>query len=140
MRASILLLCIALVGFATVVATGGARAQGADTLTVSDLQLCTGIENRTPVGAATAFPDTVGTVWCYTVIEGAPEATTVTHVWYRGDEKMAEVSLNVGPKWWRTWSSKKIPVEWTGAWRIDVVSASGAVLKSATFEVGGAAR
>jgi hypothetical protein len=107
---------------------------------VSDLQLCTGIENRTPVGAAAVFPDSVGTVWCYSVIEGAPEATTVMHVWYRGDEKMAEVSLNVGPRWWRTWSSKKIPVEWAGSWRVDVVSSSGAVLKSATFEVGGAAR
>ncbi|NIU01322.1 MAG: DUF2914 domain-containing protein [Nitrosopumilaceae archaeon] len=38
-------------------------------------------------------------------------------------------------KKWRTWSSKRIVEEWTGTWRVDVVSTAGKVLKSKEFVV-----
>lgn len=124
----------------SVLFAGSSFAQTADTLTVTDIKTCTGVQNREPVGVAESFPDTVGRVFCFTVLEGAKEPTTITHVWYHGDTKRGEVSLKVNPPRWRTWSSKTIAKAWTGSWRVDVVSAEGRVLKSASFEITGGAK
>jgi hypothetical protein len=42
--------------------------------------------------------------------------------------------LNIGGSPWRTWSSKLIPADATGDWRVDVV-ADGKVIKSVPFKV-----
>jgi hypothetical protein len=107
----------------------------APALTVDQMVFCTGVENREPVGADTAFAASVGEVYCFTQISGAEDTTTVTHVWSLNGEEKASVNLSVRGKTWRTWSSKRIPVEWDGTWRVEVKSADGNVLMSKEFVV-----
>lgn len=97
--------------------------------------ICTEIQDREPVGAGETFPATVGKLYCHTLVEGAEEPTTITHVWYHGEKNMAEVTLDVGSARWRTWSSKKIVESWTGNWHVDILDADGAVLISAPFQI-----
>ncbi len=114
-----LLLCI----ISTVLICGGMTyARAEDTLRVTDMKFCTDVQNREPLGADTVFVDTVARVYCFTVIEGAEDTTSILHIWYHNDEKKAEVPLKVGPVHWRTWSSKRIMKEWVGKWRVKVVS------------------
>jgi predicted lipid-binding transport protein (Tim44 family) len=107
----------------------------APALTVDQMAFCTSVENREPVGADTAFADTVGQVYCFTQISGAGDATDISHVWYLNGEEKASVNLSVQGKTWRTWSSKTIPKEWAGNWRVEVKSADGNVLMSKEFVV-----
>ncbi len=104
-------------------------------LQVDEMVICTSLEERQPVGADTAFAKTVGQLYCYTKISGSVDTTTVSHVWYFAGEEKARVELSVKAKKWRTWSSKRIVEEWAGKWKVDVVSASGNILKSKEFVV-----
>lgn len=102
---------------------------------VQEMVFCTGVEDREPVGTDTTFLSTVEVVYCFTRLSSSVDTTTIAHVWYYNDEEMARVELNVKAKTWRTWSSKRIVQEWTGKWRVDVVSESGTVLQSKEFDV-----
>ena len=104
-------------------------------LKVAEMEFCTGVQDREPVNADTTFLNTVETVYCFTKITGATEPTTVKHIWYHNENEMASVDLNVGGDNWRTWSSKRISEDWTGKWRVDVVSASGEVLMTKGFTI-----
>lgn len=103
---------------------------------VSRAVVATAVEDREPVGEATAFPADVGTVYFYTVFEGDFAEQQLEHVWLRDGEEVARVPLTArGPRW-RTWSAKAIPAEWAGSWTVRVVDASGAELASVDFSVG----
>lgn len=97
--------------------------------------ICTEIQEREPVGAGNTFPATVGKLFCHTLVEGAEEPTMVTHVWYHGEDKMAEVALEVNSVRWRTWSSKNIVESWTGGWHVDILDEAGKVLTSIAFQI-----
>ena len=109
-----------------------ARAQG---LNVEDMIFCTSVENRRPRGPGIAFPDSVGRVYCFTKITGATEETKVIHVWHYKKEEIFRIELDVKASTWRTWSYKTIVEEWTGHWRVDILSASGNLLKSNVFVI-----
>ncbi len=115
-----------------VLLSGGLTAQG---LSVEELVLCKNIENRQPVDAGTAFPDTIKKVYCYTKIIGAQDTTAVSHVWFFNDKEMARVELPVKNKVWRTWSSKAMIKDWAGNWRVDIIDTAGTVLKSQAFTI-----
>ncbi|KAA3612526.1 MAG: DUF2914 domain-containing protein [Calditrichaeota bacterium] len=110
-------------------------AQEKSTAEVTEVSICTAVEDRVPVGVDTSFTSDVERVYCYTKITGAAADSSVTHVWYHGDKEMARQKLSVKANAWRTWSSKRIVDSWTGAWRVDILSASGTVLKSKAFTV-----
>jgi len=112
-----------------------ALSQTAVKMEVVEMMICTGVQDRVPVGTDTMFLKTVGQLFCYTKVTGAGESAKLSHVWYHNDQEMARVDLNVMADTWRTWSSKKIVEEWIGSWRVDVVSESGEVLKSMAFTV-----
>jgi len=97
--------------------------------------ICKGIQEREPVGEGESFPPEVGKLYCHSLVEGAEDSTAVTHIWYYGQEEMAEVALPVSSLHWRTWSSKVIPPQWQGWWRVDVLSAEGDTLSSAYFVI-----
>jgi len=97
--------------------------------------ICTGVADRSPVGAAELFEAGIGKLWCFTRIAGVEEETTVTHVWYVGEQKVHEQALAVRGPAWRTWSNKTIPPDWTGPWHVDVVAPGGVVLKTLSFTV-----
>jgi hypothetical protein len=101
-----------------------------------ETELCTGVEERMPVGMADQFPADVGQVCLWSKVLGCTEETTIKHVWYyRGDE-MATVELPVRGSAWRTYSYKTIPPRWSGDWVVKVIDADGNVLKAIPFKVG----
>lgn len=108
------------------------KAEGA--YEIVDVKLGTGVKDREPEGAAESFPSSVGKVYCWTKLTG-PEGGSITHAWYKGDEKMGEVKLAVKFKSMRTWSAKTIPTDGTGPWHVDVLGPDGTVLKSVSFKV-----
>jgi len=99
-----------------------------------ETKLGTGIEERELIGEASTFPPSVGRVYCWTCVTGADEPTEITHVWYYGVEKMAEVALPVEYPRHRTWSHKTILPEWKGQWRVEILDAAGNKLDSTVFE------
>ena len=102
--------------------------------TVDEGGVGTGVVDRALQGMAESFPATVATLYCFTRIGHTEAGATVEHVWYFNDQEVARKELTVGGSPWRTWSSKTIPAEATGAWRVDVV-AGGTVIKSFAFTV-----
>ncbi len=112
-----------------------AQDDAAVTITV-ETELCTGVEERMPVGMADQFPADVGQVCLWSKVLGYTDETIIKHVWYfRGDE-MATIELPVRGSIWRTYSYKTIPPEWSGDWVVKVVDADGNVLKAIPFKVG----
>ena len=114
--------------------TGLAYAHEESGLSVTDMKFCTDVQDREPIGIDSIFSSTAEQIYCFTLIEDAEDTTFVSHVWYFNDEKIAEVSLKIGPARWRTWSSKKIMKEWVGKWRVDIVSGD-IILRSEEFHV-----
>lgn len=101
-----------------------------------DIAVASDVVDRTPVGESNSFPVDVGTVWCWTRIMDAEPGTIIEHVWLRSGEEMARVPLRIGGPSWRTYSSKTIPPEWSGHWRVSVRDAEGNELASQLFTVG----
>lgn len=112
------------------------QAMRAPALEVADLVVARAIVDRQPEGGGTSFAADVGTLFCWNRITGAEGETQVEHVGYYNDQEVARVPLRVASASWRTWSSKTIPPEATGSWRVDVVGPDGTVLKSESFTVG----
>lgn len=112
------------------IATGQAQ-----NLRVTEIAFATGIQNRHPVDADTAFANNVGRVYCYTHLEGARDTTQITHVWYYKDQEKAHIDLKVASDDWRTWSSKSILKSWTGPWRVMIEDGNGNVLASKSFVI-----
>jgi hypothetical protein len=130
MKSWAILVLIAIVALPAVV--GAQQTAG---FKVENMVFCSSIQDRQPVGADTAFADTVGSVYCFTRIVGGADTSSVDHVWYFDGKEMTAVTLPVKSSAWRTWSVKKIGREQKGTWRVDVKSPSGEVLKSAEFVV-----
>jgi len=95
--------------------------------------VCTGVEDRTPVGAADSFPASVGSLYCFSEVRGGDGK--VVHVWIHDGAELAKIELRVQGERWRTWSKKRIDPSASGAWRVEVRSEDGAVLATATFEI-----
>ena len=106
-----------------------------DVMAVEDWAIATAIENRSPQKTAQGFPSTVEKLYCFTKVVGAHTETSIIHIWYYQDTKMAEVTLPVKSLYWRTWSSKKIMPDWQGPWRVEVTSEDGNLLKTIPFTI-----
>ncbi len=110
-------------------------AQQAPEISVEDIQICTSIENRTPVGVNTSFSGDVEKLYCFTKLVSNQDEASIFHVWLYNNRVMARIPLPVKAKIWRTWSSKKILPAWKGKWRVDIESADGNLLGSKEFEI-----
>ena len=111
-----------------------AAAIAAD-LQVEDAVVCTSVVDREPVDSAVSFPASIGRLYAFTRIIGAPDPTQVVHVWYYGDVERARVTLAVNGSNWRTYSSKVIQEHEIGAWRVEVLDADGNSLDTVQFDV-----
>ncbi len=107
----------------------------APTLTLEDIQICTAVEDRQPVGAGTVFPDNLEKIYCFTKIVGATDAVSIYHVWYMGDKEVSKVSLSVKSSPWRTWSSKVLAGLGLGKGRVEVLAENGTLLGKTEFEI-----
>lgn len=107
----------------------------AASLEVQDVAVGTGVHDRVPTGISSSFDSSVGKLFAFTRIVGADGDTRVYHKWYHGDVLVADVPLTVRSGDWRTWSTKNVQADWTGDWRVVVVSEDGSVLGSISFAV-----
>jgi hypothetical protein len=107
----------------------------AASLQVQDVAIGTGVQDRAPTGSSTYFNSSVGKLYAFTRIIGAEGDTRVYHKWYHGDTLVADVPLTVRSGDWRTWSTKNVQPDWTGDWRVVVVSEDGAILGTVKFAV-----
>jgi hypothetical protein len=127
---------------AAIVAANACRSRASETapseskgISVGRMVFCRSIKDREPQETAEKFPNDIKSVFCFTVIVNAGAETHVVHKWYHGEKLMAEVTLKAQGEYWRTWSTKRMAADQTGTWRVDVVSADGKILKSASFEL-----
>ncbi len=107
----------------------------ATTLRVEEALFCEGVKDRIPQGAAENFDASVKKVFFFNRVTGSNQPTSITHVWYWNERKMAEVPLDVRSSNWRTWSSKRIDPSWKGSWAVKVLDANGEILTAKNFEV-----
>ena len=110
-------------------------AQQAPEISVEEVEVCTSVEDRVPVGVDTSFSGDVEKLYCFTKIVSNQDEGSIFHVWLHNDRVMARIELPTKAKVWRTWSSKKILPSWTGKWRVDIESADGTLLGSKEFEI-----
>ena len=89
----------------------------------ADSVITTAIIDREPVDLVEAIPIQGGTLYFFTRIIGADEATNVVHVWYREEPLMSRVELAVNSSSWRTWSAKTFAGDPPGKWRVEVQDA-----------------
>lgn len=75
-------------------------------------------------------------LYCFTRVESsAEEDTSLKHVWYLNGEVVAEYTLPVKGKHWRTYSKKLIEQGSKGSWRIEAWDNSGNLLKTVEFKM-----
>ena len=60
------------------------------------------VVDRAPQDTGSTFAADVAQLICWTKIEGASGETTVHHVWFHGDQQVADVELHVAGSPWRT--------------------------------------
>ena len=105
----------------------------AASLEVEDVSIGTGVYDRVPTGVSSYFDSSVGTLYAFTRVIGAEGDTRVYHKWYHEGVLVADVTLTVRSGNWRTWSTKNVQPEWTGDWRLVVVSENGSILETVKF-------
>jgi len=99
----------------------------------------TQIEDREPVDPVSTLPADEAKVYFFTELIGL-QGRTVTHRWEYQGNVMAEVNFEVrGPRW-RVFSSKNFLPEWTGDWKVRVVTDTGEVLGQTRLAYGGRPR
>ena len=126
--------CVAIMSLCLIIPFSS-HAQQAGALSVESASICTGVANREAVDAGTSFSVSVGKLYCFSKIADIQESTEIVHVWYYGETERARLSLGVNPPAWRTYSSKIIQAHEVGAWRVEILDASGNLLETAKFEL-----
>ncbi|MCD6161394.1 MAG: DUF2914 domain-containing protein [candidate division Zixibacteria bacterium] len=106
-----------------------------DEFKVEKLACGIAVEERELQGEATVFPANVERIYCWSLITGCLEPTTVEHIWYYGGEEKARVSLDIKYPRVRTWSYKTILPEWKGDWKVEVVDEDGKILATSLIKV-----
>jgi hypothetical protein len=101
-------------------------------LKVEKIVAATSVDNREPLGENTEFAASAGTLYCWTKVTAKTVPATIKHVWYFGDQKVFEQSLDLKFASTRTWSSKAVKA---GNWKVDVTDDAGTVLGSVSFTV-----
>ncbi|MFA6092915.1 MAG: DUF2914 domain-containing protein [Elusimicrobiota bacterium] len=94
--------------------------------------VCTAVRDREPVLPVSGAADfKAGRLYFWTELRTTPPAS-VKHRWSREGRQVFEIVLSAKHARTRTWSSvEAIP----GSWKVEILSGTGEVLKSAEFKV-----
>jgi hypothetical protein len=103
--------------------------------TIARLVLCTGLENREPVGAADAFPASAGKVYCFIEARDVAAESTLTVAWKLDGKEISrtDLVLKAGARW-RTNAYKTVS-GLPGAWEVTLLDAEGRELQTVSFKV-----
>ncbi len=100
---------------------------------IKDAVICKDLDNREPVEPGDVFQNNLKNLFCFSRIMGAKEDIKIKHNWYFEDKLVASVPLHVGSINWRTFSSKRMLPQYTGEWRVEIISYDGTLLKKISF-------
>jgi hypothetical protein len=109
--------------------------QGVAAGEVARAQFTTGVVDREPVDSVTRVDADTRTVFFFTELRDL-QGRHVVHRWEYAGEPVAVVGFDVGGPRWRVWSSKQMQPEWTGTWRVYVLTEDGSVVTVAELAVG----
>jgi hypothetical protein len=126
---------ISLISVMAVMLSSVSFAQDQAEIQVDNAVICISVEDRQPVGTDSVFNADIGRLYCFTQLTSQTDTTEISHVWFLGDTQMAKVDLPIRAKTWRTWSSKRILLEWVGDWRVEIQDSSGKVLYEIFFVI-----
>ena len=102
--------------------------------TVARSVFTSAIADREPVDALQNIEAQDQKVYYFTELLDM-QGQTATHRWEYNGEVMAEIAFEVkGPRW-RVWSSKKLPPESLGEWRVSVLNSANEVINESTLNV-----
>jgi len=112
-----------------------AKAAPAAGFTVARMVVCTGLENREPVGEASSFPATTEKVYCYLEARDVTADAQVTFVWSRDGQELNRtvLPLRQGARW-RTHAVKTLYGK-TGEWQVTLLDAAGHTANKVAFKV-----
>ena len=103
-------------------------------MAVSEIVLTSGVADREPVDAVTAFNAEDSKAYVFARVKNTDAPAKVKFVWYLDNVERARVAMKVGTSGrWRTWSSSNIG---PGNWRVDMLDESGTLLAQKSFTVG----
>lgn len=130
MKHLIFLILVMVVLFSSV-----AFAQDQEDIKVENAVICTSVEDRQPVGVDSVFNADIGRLYCFTKLTSKTDTAEISHVWFLGNTQMAKVDLPIRAKDWRTWSSKRILLDWVGDWKVEIQDSEGNVLYEVFFVI-----
>ncbi len=112
-------------------------AQTCGDTTLTRARFAMAVADREPVGdELVSVPSTHDYLFFFIeVTDGAGQ--TLRHRWFRNDELVAEIKLNVGGNRWRTWSRKRLGNARQVSWRVDVVDQNDCLLAQRTLNADG---
>ena len=126
---------ICLISVMVVLFSSVSFAQDQKEIQVENAVICTSVEDRQPVGVDSVFNADIGRLYCFTKLTSQTDTAEISHVWYLGDTQMAKVDLPIRAKTWRTWSSKRILLDWVGDWKVEIQDSEGNVLYEVFFVI-----
>src|SRR3989449_11350318 len=106
MRNMMVLLAVLSLAATVVAQAPKEQAEPPNLYQVEKIALGPGVESRELGGEATEFDVSVGRIYCWTRIICQNVPTTIKHVWYAGEQQVAEVLLDINYPSTRTWRSK----------------------------------
>lgn len=112
----------------------GAGASAAE-MSVRRLVICTGVENREPIGVAESFPAGTTEVVAFIDLAEVDCNCTVSFVWSHNGREVRTIIVPVSRETrWRSWARKNVQGQ-PGDWSVEVRSASNKPLMSTMFRV-----
>jgi hypothetical protein len=105
------------------------------TLQVSKIACGTAVADRELQGQDSVFTETTEKVYCWAMITGGSDGTSISFVWYHDGKEVTKVPLSANYPRTRTWSYKSMFAGSKGDWKVEVVDASNNVLGTTSFKV-----
>jgi len=103
--------------------------------TIARLVLCSGLENREPVGAAESFTASAEKVYCFIEARDVSAESTLTVAWKLDGKEICrtDLVLKAGARW-RTNAYKTVS-GMPGAWEVTLLDSDGKEIRTASFKV-----
>lgn len=115
-------------------ADGEAHGMGMSRGEVARAAFATAVVDREPVDTVDRLPADRQKIYFFTELRGMA-GQTATHRWEHNGQVQAEVKFDVkGPRW-RVWSSKNLPPDATGEWKVSVINGNGEVISEEVVNI-----